>query len=311
MKYIILTITVFLMLFLSIGNAAAVNTIEVADLSGDLTANDLVNLLLGENSTVVVSNITVTGSNLAIGNFTSGGALGFDTGVVMSSGVVSDVPNDMSFDADTDNGQPGDSDLDELVGDTTFDAIVLEFDFVPDKSSLAFNYRFGSEEDFMDDYDDAFGLFVNGENIALLPDGNPVSIFNIREGPYYEAGPLNNCFNGFSIELTANAEVTPGSLNHMKFAIADMGDEIVDAVVFIEGESFVSTTSPNSPVLPTCEGAINATNIMDLTPEFSWTFSDNDSGDSQSAYQILVGTSEGASDMWDSDMVESNLSTDI
>ncbi|WP_406656130.1 PKD domain-containing protein [Methanolobus sp. ZRKC2] len=311
-KVALCSVVVIIFLVMSSGMGSAANTIEVADLSSDLTANDLVTLLLGENSTIVVSNITVTGTDLAIGNFTSGGTLGFDTGVVMSSGLVSDIPNPMSSHADTNNGQAGDSDLYTLVGNnTTYDAIVLEFDFVPDKSSLAFNYRFGSEEDFMDTFDDAFGLFVNGENVALLPDGNPVSIFNIREGPYYEAGPLNNCFGGFSIMLTANAEVIPGTLNSMKFAIADMGDSAVDAVVFIEGDSFVSTTSPDSPVSPACEGEINVTNITDLTPEFSWTFSDNDSGDVQAAYQILVGTTEGASDMWDSGKIESSSSADI
>ncbi|MCC7576434.1 MAG: choice-of-anchor L domain-containing protein [Methanomethylovorans sp.] len=299
---------VFLVLFSCIVGA---NTIIVENMSGSVTPEDLVYLLLGENSTVTVSNISVTGSDLAIGSFTSGGSLGFDTGVVMSSGVVSDVPNDMDFGASTDNVQPGDPDLNTLVSADTFDAIVLEFDFIPEKSSLAFNYRFGSEESFLDNYDDAFGLFVNGENVALLPDGNPVSIFNIREGTYYQAGPLNNCFNGFSIVLTANAEVDPGVLNHMKFALADMGDAIVDAVVFIEGDSFVSTTSPNAPTDLLCEGETNATDITDMTPEFSWTFSDSDSDDIQGAYQIQVGTNEGGSDMWDSGQVTSSSSINI
>jgi PGF-pre-PGF domain-containing protein len=188
---------------------------------------------------------------------------------------------------------------------------VIEFDFIPEKSGIAFNYRFGSEESFGSTWDDAFGLFVNGENIALLPNGNPVSVVNIGYGPYYEAGPLNNCFNGFSIVLHASASVEAGALNHMKFAIADKGDSIVDAVVFIEGESFVSNSLPNAPTSPLCEGENNPTNVTDLNPEFSWFFSDPDTDDIQSAYQIQVGTSEGDSDMWDSGIVTSSSSTDI
>ncbi|TQD24451.1 PKD domain-containing protein [Methanolobus vulcani] len=310
MKYLVLG-TVLLLLFLGIGDAGAVYTIEVTNLSSNIAASDLVNTLLGENSSVTVSNITVTGINESIGSFINGGDLGFDSGVVMSCGVVSDVAEDISVNANTNTGQPGDANLTTLIGAETYDAIVLEFDFVPEKSGIAFTYRFGSEEDFSSDWDDAFGLFVNGENIALLPDGNPVSVVNIGTGPYYEAGPLNNCFNGFSIILHASTTVEANTLNHMKFAIADKGDHAVDAVVFIEGESFVSNTIPYAPTSALCEGEINATNITDLTPEFSWTFSDNDSGDSQGAYQILVGTTEGASDMWDSDKVESNSSTDI
>lgn len=298
----------FSVLFSGISSA---NTITVENVSVNVTAADLVNILLGENSNVSVSNISITGSNAAIGNFTNGGSLGFDTGVVMSTGLISNVPNDMSFFADTNNSQPGDSNLSTLVNDTTFDAIILEFDFVPEKSGINFNYRFSSEENFLDVYDDAFGLFVNGENIALLPNGNPVSVINIGNGTYYEPGPLNNCFNGSSIILTATAEVVPGTLNHMKFAIADARDYIWDSGVFIEGDSFVSNTIPNAPVSPLCEGGINATNITDLTPEFSWTFSDSDGGDTQGAYQIQVGTSEGGSDMWDSGQVTSSSSTNI
>jgi hypothetical protein len=52
---------------------ASANTIVVEDLSGSNTAEDLVNILLGENSNVTVSNITVTGSNQAIGEFSNGG----------------------------------------------------------------------------------------------------------------------------------------------------------------------------------------------------------------------------------------------
>lgn len=298
----------FSILFSGISSAA---TITVENVSDSVTAADLVNILLGDNSNVSVSNISITGSNAAIGNFTNGGSLGFDTGVVMSTGLISNISNDMSNFANTNNSQPGDSDLSTLVNDTTFDAIILEFDFVPEKSGINFNYRFSSEESFIDVYDDAFGLFVNGENIALLPNGNPVSVINIGNGSYYEPGPLNNCFNGSGIILTATAEVVPDTLNHMKFAIADARDGVYDSGVFIEGGSFVSNTIPNAPASPMCEGETNPTDITDLTPEFSWTFSDPDVGDTQAAYQIQVGTTEGGSDIWDSGQVTSSSSTDI
>ncbi len=298
----------FSILFAGIGSAA---TITVQNVSDSVTAADLVNILLGENSNVTVSNISITGSNAAIGHFTNGGSLGFDYGVAMSTGLISNISNDMSNFANTNNSQLGDSDLSTLVNDTTFDAIILEFDFVPEKSSINFNYRFSSEESFTDVYDDAFGLFVNGENIALLPNGNPVSVINIGNGTYYEPGPLNNCFNGSSIIMTATAEVVPGTLNHMKFAIADARDGVYDSGVFIEGGSFVSNTIPNAPSSPMCEGETNPTDITDLTPEFSWTFSDPDVGDTQGAYQIQVGTTEGGSDMWDSGQITSSSSNNI
>ena len=68
---------------------------------------------------------------------------------------------------------------------------------------------------------------------------------------------------------------------------------------------------PNAPGSPLCEGATNPTGVTDLTPEFSWTFSDPDAGDIQSAYQIIVGTTAGCSDMWNSGKVTSSASSNI
>ena len=88
----------FSILFAGIGSAA---TITVQNVSDSVTAADLVNILLGENSNVTVSNISITGSNAAIGHFTNGGSLGFDYGVVMSTGLISNISNDMSNYANT------------------------------------------------------------------------------------------------------------------------------------------------------------------------------------------------------------------
>ncbi len=47
-----------------------------------------------------------------------------------------------------DNGEPGDADLNTIVGEgnITNDAAVLEFDFVPTSSTISFQYVFASEE---------------------------------------------------------------------------------------------------------------------------------------------------------------------
>ena len=43
---------------------------------------------------------------------------------------------------------------------------------------------------------------------------------------------------------------------------------------------------------PKCEGVTNPTNVTDMTPDFTWAFSDPDVGNTQSAYRILVSTSQ-------------------
>ncbi len=167
---------------LAIAPAASASTITVQDMTAGVTGADLVAALLGPDSGCIVSNIQVTGNSLAAGTFSNGGGLGFDTGVVISSGTAKDVENDISFGADTGHGVAGDSVLNTLIGGTTYDAFVLEFDFVPEGDGIFFKYRFGSEESFSDTYDDAFGLFVNGTNVALLPNASRVSVVNIGTG---------------------------------------------------------------------------------------------------------------------------------
>ena len=65
-----------------------------------------------------------------------------------------------------------------------------------------------------------------------------------------------------------------------------------------------------------CEGDANPANVNDYTPEFSWTFSDNDVGDFQAAYQILVSSSSehlsnDFGDMWESGGIDSTASGNI
>jgi hypothetical protein len=252
--------------------ALATNTraqLRIFDLS-QRTAEDMVAALVG--SGVVVTNIVYTGATNASGLFCSGrAAVGFDNGIVLSSGSATNVapPND-SASATTANDLPGDADLESLIpGFTTFDAAVLEFDFIPSGDIVQFDYVFGSEEynEFVNSpFNDVFGFFVNGVNYALIPGtATPVSINNVNNGNapanQIAAGPCNNCefyvdnaaapfpratqLDGLTTVLTMIAPVTPGTLNHMKIAIADAGDPILDSAVFIKAGSLSSGVASN------------------------------------------------------------------
>ncbi|MCQ1536266.1 hypothetical protein FTO70_11360 [Methanosarcina sp. KYL-1] len=236
--------------------------IETADLNSGLTSSDLVNTLLGEG--VTVSNVTFTGANVAAGTFSGGEEIiGFGNGIILSTGNITNVVGPNEFDNVTaDNGLPGDTDLNALIpGFTTFDAAVLEFDFVPDTEIVQFEYVFSSDEynEWVNsEYNDVFGFFVNGENIALIPGtSTPVSINNVNNGnpfgtnssnpEYYINNDLNDGggsidteMDGLTVVLTATANVTPGEINHIRMAIADAGDRALDSNVIIRAESFVS-----------------------------------------------------------------------
>jgi len=53
-------------------------------------------------------------------------------------------------------------------------------------------------------------------------------------------------------------------------------------------------TAPNAPTSPICEGETNPVQITNASPEFSWTFSDDNTANTQSAYQILVASTSVA-----------------
>lgn len=235
--------------------------LTVDDLTGPLTAGDLGNSLAGPG--ITISTATYTGADVGAGGFSGGaGIIGFDSGIVLGSGQVVDVvgPN-TSGSISTDTGTPGDSDLDTLSGFMTFNAAVLEIDFIPDGSAVFFDFVFSSEEynEFVNsEFNDAFAFYVNGVNCALV-DSDPITINTINNGNPFGSMPNSNpslyinndcddggCphdteMDGFTTVLTCGAVVTPNVNNTLKLAIADASDAGYDSNVFIEGGSLTTT----------------------------------------------------------------------
>lgn len=262
--------------------------VALGELDGPATARDLADTLVDTAETGVVPfNVSYTGDPRAIGTF-SGGAGILDRpevdetpvrqGIVLSSGRVVDAagPNDSIFTTTSfcipPGGEPdcvpnGDSDLDLIVAPrSTFDAAVLQFDFVPPLNSnvVRFRYVFASEEynEFANSpFNNVFAFYVNGVNYALLPDGiTPVSINNVNGGnpPGVSAhnderfrdnegtitgssvtgAPINIEADGLTVILEFRAPVIPNTMNHMKLAIADTQDHIYDSWAFLEHATF-------------------------------------------------------------------------
>lgn len=235
------------------------------------TEAELVAALLAPGTTV--SNITFAGTTYSAGMFSGGSAaIGFDEGIILSTGNIAYVigPNELP-DASWVNGVAGDSDLDSLIsGYSTQDATVLEFDFVVDPlpgatmAMVSFQYVFASEEynEYVgSEYNDVFGFFVNGVNIALLPGTTtPVSINNVNlssnlgcyrnnDGCQGSGCPIDTEMDGLTTVLTASVKVVPGEINHIKLAVADAGDSALDSNVFIKLGSF-SVNGINTAFLP-------------------------------------------------------------
>ncbi len=213
----------------------------------------LANALLG--SGMIMTNVNYTGANLASGLFTGGTAagIGIESGIVLTTGVAanlngtSNTGENISFN----NELPGDLILDALIpGYATYDATILEFDFTAVSGGsydVYFQYVFGSDEynEYVaQQYNDVFGFFLDGTNIALVPGTtNPVSINNVNNSSYpayyhdNSSGSSAFEYDGFTAVLSASFLNLEGT-HHMKLAIADAGDFFWDSGVFLKAESF-------------------------------------------------------------------------
>lgn len=243
----------------------------------------LVEEVLTGGGCLVVENVIYRGDPAALGYFKrkNNMDIGFSEGIMLLTGDSTNIygPNNDTGPAnDTDFNRPGDADLEALIPPdnqgfniSTYDAAILEFDFVPTSEVLTFNYVFASDEypEYVcSDYNDVFAFFISGpgivgtENLAIIPNTNiPVAINSVNNGiPGANASfPTPNCislansqyyvtnnpgnplsqFDGYTIPLTAMAtDLVPCETYHIKLALADAGDGIFDSAVFLEANSF-------------------------------------------------------------------------
>lgn len=241
------------------------------------TASQLINnVLLGPG--VVATNIQYTGAAQALGYFYGlGSNIGLKNGVILSTGkVISAIGPNNTTSVTSQNGQPGNPQLTQICGQSTRDAAILEFDFVPSSDTIRFRYVFASEEYYegvCTPYNDVFAFLISGpgitgtNNIALIPGTNKaVSISSVNGGvigdPIYSPstsytycnlgytnfytdnstppGPTVQ-YDGFTKVFTAKLKVIPCQTYHIKMAIADGGnDDTWDSAVFLEAGSFNS-----------------------------------------------------------------------
>lgn len=223
------------------------------------------NVLLGYGVTAM--DVTFNGGPLAYGTFNTGvnpTNIGLTSGIILTTGLATNAigPN-TSGGLGTDLHLPGDSLLTAWGGQQTFDANILEFNFIPQGDTIKFRYVFGSEEypEYVTNLmNDIFGFFISvgpdpdtylpmeDKNIALVPGTNlAVSIHNINNViPSYAEYYVDNTngvtiqYDGFTTVLTAWCRVVPCFMYHMKLAIADGGDGVWDSGVFLEAGSFTS-----------------------------------------------------------------------
>jgi hypothetical protein len=233
------------------------------------SADSLADILVGTGTNI--TNVTMTCGDSGVGYFLDGLStnIGIDNGIVLTTGSCLTIsgPPSTTISSNGTGYNANDPSLDTLAGFPTHDKCVLEFDVTVVGNMLSLDYVFGSEEypEFQcSAFNDIFAFFLSGpipgggtynnHNIALVPNTTiPVSINTVNDttlssapcgvnnGIYY----VNNTdttivYDGFTVPLTASASTVPGSVYHMKFAVADASDQILDSGVFLAANSLKS-----------------------------------------------------------------------
>lgn len=243
-----------------------------------VTPEDMVEYLIGPG--VNYYDVTFQGADIARGIFNNGSStnIGLESGIFLTSGAGYLVPGpNMSCSAGINNGMPGHPLLDAICTSTTYNAAVLEFDFIPLNDTVKCRFVFGSEEysEYANTaFNDVFGFFVSGpdpntgwyvnKNIAIVPGttNTAITINNVNNGNAScgtePTGPCQNCayyldntygttieYDGFTVVITLWVVVVPDELYHFTIGVADAGDGILDSGLLLEGTSFKSLGPPD------------------------------------------------------------------
>jgi len=260
-----------------------------------LTPTQYVNdVLLGEGVSATNVSFTGSSSQIGYMTGGASIGFPIEGGLVLSSGNAADAFCAGLGCFDCQGGNPTDADLLEiansvppLIGQSfavgsVNDLCVLEFDFDPAGDYVSFNYIFGSSEYEAwenTQYNDIFAFFLSGAgingpynapaafpgqaiNIASVPDSDPElpitisSVNGLINAEYYVLNESPDvCMNGYTTVLTAVYPVICGETYHIKLAIGDGSDTILDSVVILEEGSFGSPipTTYEAQASPECD----------------------------------------------------------
>jgi hypothetical protein len=239
----------------------------------------LKNKLLGAN-TGGLSNfsLSITGNAAASGIFTND-PFGLISGVVLSTGKVTDIPGQNRKDNDFIGGS--DLSTDFLPSGEAGDLTELNLSFFADSTAekLYFEYVFASEE-FLEyggsRFNDDFELLLNGTNFAKLTDGQTVTINNLIPDQYNRSsdhpdyidnpsltGIAANIIklDGFTKVLGFEGLLQKNQTNVLSIRIKDVGDGNYDSAVFIKGNS-VGTLKAEAVPEPMTVGGLMAGGAM-------------------------------------------------
>jgi len=232
----------------------------------------LKNQLLGKNTAGLSDfSISISGNSAAFGTFMND-PLGLTSGVVLSTGKVTDIPGQNRKDNLMKNGTDLNTDFGPTGEQGDLTQLNLSFFANSTVKKLFFQYVFASEE-FPEfggsEFNDDFELLLNGTNLAKLSDGKTVTINNLVPDPYNRSqdhpdyidnssvtGLAANIvkLDGFTKVLGFEGLLKQNQTNVLSIRIKDVGDGNLDSAVFIKGGSLGTVQAEPVPEPMTVAG---------------------------------------------------------
>ncbi len=167
-----------------------------------ITANQAVQIITGNS--VQISNISFQGDLSQLSSFTAfGNSVGINNGILLTTGNRNVASSNWGSGVSEQPVYSGinDMDLNLLSGQSSIDAAILSFTFIPEQDNIEFEYVFSSSEYGCyvgSQYNDVFGFFVNGPNITgpySNTSSNIATINNIPNGIPVSVNTINVCVN--------------------------------------------------------------------------------------------------------------------
>lgn len=218
------------------------------------SALDMALAIFGDGTVVV--DATYTGAALSSAIYSGGDTIAenatpSDTGVILSTGNAQNYtqsngdPNRSASTSTNTSGPNNDPQLNAAAGVSTFDASILEVDFIPTGNVMTLQFQFSSEEypEFTgSQYNDIFSISINGQAVAS-PVFNVTQVNEINENsnPNLFQDNTGDDFNtemdGLTVTLSVTMPVNTGVENTLRIGIADVGDSSYDSNILIAGNS--------------------------------------------------------------------------
>lgn len=220
------------------------------------SATEMAQEMFGEGVTVVSA--SYSGDNRSSGIFTDGDAVApgvtpADSGVLLSTGKLRDFTNskgeanqDTNTSSNMRNGIDNDADFNALAGTNTYDASILDADFIPDGDMMSLQFVFSSDEypEYAGSiYNDIVGVWVNGQPVELSVGTGETAVGTVNdssnENLYVDntADAYNTEMDGFTVTMTLKIPVIAGEVNSLRIGIADVADSSFDSTLLIAGNS--------------------------------------------------------------------------